>query len=253
MRILLVGICGRMGRTVVSLCRAGCGGMEVVCGVDKDPRPADFDVPCYPALAAVTPPFDCIVDFSSADETASLLAFAAERGRPLVLATTGQSAKEKRAVMRTAKEIPIFFAPNFSIGAALLCSLAVEAAKVLAGADIEIVETHRRGKKDAPSGTALAIADALCKEARPFAAVACGRPKARAGDIGIHALRLGQTVGKHEVLIAAEDESILLSHTAQNSTLYAKGALRAAAFLSGKPPGLYTMRDLLPTLTTPQN
>lgn len=246
MQILLNGLCGRMGRTTADLCKHGFCGMEIVCGVDKDPRPEDFDVPCYPSLAAVAVEFDCIVDFSAAGATAELLDFATARARPLVLATTGQSQKDRRAILRAAKEIPIFFAPNFSIGAALLTTLAVAAAKAMPDADVEIVETHRKDKADAPSGTALAIADAVCKAARPHAAVAANGRKKRPGDIGVHALRLGQTVGTHEIRIANADECILLSHTAQNRTLFAKGALTAAAFLTGKAAGLYTMRDLLP-------
>lgn len=235
MRILVVGLCGRMGRTVAGLCREGFCGVEVACGVDKAPRPEDFDIPCYPALSAVSGAVDCILDFSSAAATGEILDFALARKLPLVIASTGQSAKEKRAIARAAKEIPLFFSPNYSIGAALLCRLAVCAARTLADADVGIIETHRRGKADAPSGTALAVAETLKREAR-------------SGRIEVRSLRLGQTVGRHEVILAAADETLVLSHTAHNRRLYAKGALTAAAFLCGKAAGLYTMEDLLPAL-----
>ena len=144
-------------------------------------------------------------------------------------------------------KIPVFFAANFSIGVALLCALAKKAASVMEGAEIEIVEIHHDRKLDAPSGTALAIADAI-KEARPNAKAVCGRSghaKREPDDIGISSVRYGNVVGVHEVIVASQNETVTLKHEAVSRSLFASGAITAAKFLVGRPAGLYTMKDMI--------
>ncbi|HPZ00739.1 MAG TPA: 4-hydroxy-tetrahydrodipicolinate reductase, partial [Clostridiales bacterium] len=166
---------------------------------------------------------------------------------PVVMATTGLTEEEQALVKTAAKEIPVFFAANYSIGIALLIELAKKTASVMDGAQIEIVETHHVRKLDAPSGTALAIARGI-QEVRPEATLHCGRNgqgKRDPNEIGIQAVRIGNVVGIHEVMIGTDNQTITLKHEAHSRALFAEGALCAADFLQGKAPGLYGMTDMV--------
>ena len=190
---------------------------------------------------------DVVVDFSHHSCTGDLLAYAVGNGIPLVLATTGQTEEERAAIRKAAETIPLFFAANYSLGVALLIELARKTAAAMPDAEIEIVEVHHDRKVDAPSGTALAIADAIC-QIRPESTVHSGRSgmgKRTPEEIGIHAVRMGNVVGIHEVMIGTQNQTITLKHEAHSRALFAEGALAAADFLMGKPAGLYDMTSLL--------
>ena len=166
---------------------------------------------------------------------------------PLVAATTGYTEAEFQAIIQGAQKVPVFQSYNMSIGVALLVRLVGQAAAIFGGRDVEIVEAHHNRKADAPSGTALLLADAV-KAQRPDAEYVFGRHgqhKRQPNEIGIHSLRMGNVVGEHEVIFSTDSQTITLKHQAHDRALFAEGALTAAAFLVGKPAGLYHMDDLL--------
>ncbi|MBQ2719210.1 MAG: 4-hydroxy-tetrahydrodipicolinate reductase, partial [Clostridia bacterium] len=204
-------------------------------------------VPTYTSLSAVTEPADVLIDFSHHAATKELLAFATARRMPLVIATTGQTEEERAAILDAAKTLPVFFSGNMSIGIALLVSLARQAAAIFPEADVEIVEVHHNKKLDAPSGTALMLAEGI-REVREGGKITVGRnghaPREH-GEIGIHSLRLGNVVGRHEVHINTGTQTLILGHEAHSRALFAEGALRAAEYLGGRGAGLYNVRDLL--------
>lgn len=246
MKLLVSGLCGYMGKEVAALALDGYRGAKLVAGVDREADGSEC-VPCAMDFAGACPDVDCIIDFSHHTCTQDLLAFAVKYHLPLVLATTGQTAQEKEAIAEAAKEIPLFFAANYSLGVALLIELAVQAAKAMPDAEIEIIEQHHDRKVDAPSGTALAIAEAI-GTVREDAAVVSGRTghgKRTEKEIGIHSVRMGNIVGIHEVLIGTKNQCITLKHEAYNRALFAEGALAAADFLCGKPAGLYDMKSMI--------
>lgn len=247
MKILISGLCGRMGREVAALCEAGVRGATLVCGVDSAAVGAEC-VPCAASFETADPmDADCIIDFSHHSLTHDLLTFAKKHRLPLVLATTGHTQAETEEIKAAAAEIPLFWAANFSLGVALLIELAQKAVRTMPEAEIEIVEKHHSGKVDAPSGTALAIAEAI-REVRPQATLLCGRSgqgKRPHDEIGIHAVRMGGIVGEHEVLLSTPSQTITLKHEAHSRALFAEGALAAAAYLIGRTAGLYNMKDLL--------
>ena len=250
MKLLICGLHGHMGREVAKLALSGNYEVDKIVGVDVSPNVDRelSDIPCAKDFSSADADVDCIVDFSNRALTNDLLAFAVQNNLPLVLATTGQTEKEKQAIENAAKKIPIFFAPNYSIGVTLLIDLAKRAAKALPGAEIEIVECHHDRKLDAPSGTALALADAL-KEIRPEAKILPGRTgtgKREKEEIPIHSLRLGNLAGIHEVILGTGSQTLTLRHEVHDRGVFAEGALAAAKFLFGKAPGLYTMQDLIP-------
>ena len=247
MKILVSGLGGHMGAEVAKLCQAGCRGAVLTAGVDYQNAGSVTAVPCAPDFAPACADVDCVVDFSHHACTGDLLAFGVKNHLPLVIATTGQTEEERAAIEEAAKQIPIFFAANFSLGIALLIELAKKAAAAMPDAEIEIVEKHHDRKLDAPSGTALAIARAL-QTVRPEAEIVCGRSgmaKRTKTEIGISAIRMGNIAGEHEVLIGTDNQTISLKHETHSRALFAEGALAAAAFLQGKGPGLYTMQDLV--------
>ena len=179
--------------------------------------------------------------------TNELINYAISKNKPVVIATTGQTEEEKNKILEASKIIPVFYAANYSLGIAVLINQAKKIVSLLDNADIEIVETHHNRKLDAPSGTALAIANGL-KEVRKDANIICGRngnKKREKNDIGINSIRLGNVVGIHEVLISTEHECISIKHEAYDRGLFAEGAIKAIKFMSGKPKGLYSMKDLL--------
>jgi len=245
MKILISGALGFMGREVAAQAKAH--GDEIVCGVDIVPGQADF--PLYQTFEDC-PAADVIVDFSTWKPGADLLTYAVKNRIPAVIATTGLSEEQLAAIDEAAKVIPIFRSGNMSLGIALLRALAKKAAGVLGETfDIEIVETHHNRKADAPSGTALMLLDAVkegCTGERDAVYGRHGRDcKRQKQEIGVHALRGGTVTGEHEVCFFGTSERIRISHSAENRSVFAAGALRAAAFLTEQQPGLYTMDDVV--------
>ena len=256
MKIIISGLLGHMGREVLNLAENGVRGASAVGGVDPMYAGGESPVPCArsfeeaasdPALNPLFRSADCIVDFSRHDGAGPLLRYAVSCGIPAVIATTGHTEEEKTMIREASERIPVFFSANMSLGIALLVELAKQAAAALPEAEIEIVEKHHDRKLDAPSGTALMLAEAI-REVRPAAYPVTGRSghsKRTADEIGIHAIRMGNIVGEHEVIIGTPNQTITLKHEAHSRALFAEGALAAAAFLIGKPAGLYDMKDLV--------
>ena len=196
---------------------------------------------------------DVIIDFSHPANLNKLLSFAKRNDLPIVVATTGLTEDQKKELSDASKIIPVFFSANMSLGINLLIRLAKQAAKILEGSfDIEIIEKHHNKKIDAPSGTALAIADGIAeslsnKPEYVYERHSVRKPREKQ-EIGLHAVRGGTIVGEHEVLFAGPDEVISLSHSAQSRDVFAQGAVRAAKFLSKKSVGFYSMDDLFSDL-----
>ena len=247
MKILISGALGHMGRAVAA--QASADGIEIVAGVDA--LQGDCSFHCHTSFDALP---DCsgavIVDFSRPEALPSLLAYAVKNHLPVVLATTGYTPEQEQEVDQAARQIPVFRSANMSVGVALLRHLCQEAAKVLGETfDVEIVEAHHNRKVDAPSGTALLLFDAIKNaydEPRYAQLGRGGRScKRQHNEIGIHALRGGTVTGEHEVCFFGPAERIRLSHSAEDRSVFASGALKAAAYLQGKAPGRYTMEDLV--------
>lgn len=245
MKILISGALGFMGREVATQARAR--DIEVACGVDIVSGQADY--PLYTDFENC-PVVDAIVDFSTWKPGADLLSYAVKHRIPAVIASTGLSDEQLAAIDEAAKVIPIFRSGNMSLGIALLRALAKKAASVLGESfDIEIVEAHHNRKADAPSGTALMLLDAVkqgCESPREAVFVRHGRDcKRQKQEIGVHALRGGTVTGEHEVCFFGNSERVKISHSAENRSVFAAGALQAAMFLVGKEPGLYNMDDVV--------
>ena len=240
MDIIVNGARGRMGQEVCRLLQED--GHRLAAAVDRSGQDG-----CYARLADYTGPADVVIDFSNHEGVEGLMAYCVQRGLPLVAATTGYTPEEFQRIQEGARTIPVFQSYNMSIGVALLARLVGQAAAIFGGCDVEIVEAHHNRKADAPSGTALLLADAV-KARRPDAAYVFGRsghhPR-QPNEIGIHSLRMGNVVGEHEVIFATDNQTITLKHQAHDRALFAEGALAAADFLQGQPAGLYHMEDLL--------
>ncbi|NBI11479.1 4-hydroxy-tetrahydrodipicolinate reductase [Colidextribacter sp. OB.20] len=249
LKIIISGCNGHMGRVVAELCEADPS-LEIAAGFDVLGT-ADRDFPVYTSPAQFSGQADAVIDFSSPAALDGLLEFAKNRHIPLVLATTGYTPEQVAQVGTAACEVPIFRSANMSLGINVLLELVKKAASVLGDSyDIEIVERHHRRKVDAPSGTALMIADA--------AAQPCGheteyvyerhstrQPRDRK-EIGISAVRGGTIVGEHEIIFAGHDEIMEIKHTALSREIFAQGAVEAAKFIAGvEKPGLYDMSCLV--------
>ncbi len=249
MKIWISGAAGFMGRAVAE--EAARQDIAVAGGVDRVSFSAPF--PVTDRFDALPAGGDAMIDFSSPAALDGLLAFCVGGGVPAVLCTTGYSGEQLLQIENAARVIPVFRSGNMSVGIALLRRLVREAAQVLGVSyDVEITETHHRRKKDAPSGTALMLYDAVRDARNGEAAQICGRSgrdcRRTPGEVGIHSLRGGTVVGEHEVAFLGDQERIRLSHSAESRSVFATGALRAAAFLVGKAPGLYDMDSMLSDL-----
>jgi 4-hydroxy-tetrahydrodipicolinate reductase len=247
--VLLSGCNGKMGQVITRLSE-NFNSLKIAAGFDindniKNPYPV------FTSLDECDIKVDVIIDFSNPKAFRTLVEYAQERRIPLVLATTGLSPEQTDILKTTvARNIPVFFSANMSLGVNLLIDLVKKAAKVLEGQfDIEIVEKHHNQKIDAPSGTALAIADAIndsLDEKCEYMYDRHSRRKKRSKqEIGIHAVRGGTIVGDHSVIFAGNDEIIEVNHTALSKEIFAVGALKASIFLASKKPGLYSMTDLI--------
>ncbi|MBR5242373.1 MAG: 4-hydroxy-tetrahydrodipicolinate reductase [Clostridia bacterium] len=244
MKILIHGIMGHMGREVLRLCECGYHGATGAIGVDRSGKIPEVE--CYTSLDEATGA-DVIIDFSHHTAIKDLCAYAIKTKTPLVVATTGHDESELDAIRAAAEEIPVFFSANMSLGVALLVELAKTAARAMPDAEIEIIEKHHNRKLDAPSGTALMVANEI-KKVRPKSTFTLGRSgmaKRVPGEIGIHAIRMGNIVGEHEVIVGTDTQTITLKHEAHSRALFAEGAIVAAEFLVKQPKGLYAMQDII--------
>ena len=251
-RIIITGANGKMGHVIRSVV-AGREDCTVVAGGDFNTQAADLSH--IPTMIKVLPAevqeeADVIIDFSNPALLDDLLTYSAAKSMPLVIATTGYTAEQKAKIEAAAEKCPIFFTYNMSMGINLLATLAQKAVNVLGpDFDIEIVEKHHNQKIDAPSGTALMLADAMCKEIdHPMKYEYdrhAKREKRTRDEIGIHAVRGGTIVGEHEIIFAGRDEILTLSHSARSKEIFAVGAVNAAVFMCGKDAGLYDMSQMI--------
>lgn len=246
-KIILCGACGKMGGNVLSLLENDSEA-QAVCGVDLYPR--EIGIPVYKSFAEIKEEADVIIDFSSPVGLKERLDYAKEKGLGIVLASTGFTKDDLAMVAEYAKDVAIFKTANLSLGVNLMQALCKAAAEVLGDSfDVEIVEKHHNLKKDAPSGTALMLADTVNEAFDNQKRYVNGRDgivgAREKSEIGIHAVRGGTIVGEHEVIFAGEDEIITLSHSARSKRVFAVGAIRAAKYLPKKEAGMYEMKHLL--------
>ncbi len=245
-KILLNGCLGKMGQAVES-CVNEREDVMISCGVDI--ATGDKTYPVYNCFVDVQEKPDVIIDFSNPLVLDDMLSFAVDHQTPVIICTTGFSEAQVQKIRNTAKQIPVFYSGNMSLGINVLIALSKMAAKVLYNSfDIEVVEKHHNLKIDAPSGTALMIADAINEEigdAQYIYDRHAYRKKREHNEIGIHSIRGGTIVGEHEVIFAGHDEVVSLKHQAQSKGVFAAGAVNAAAYMKDKPAGLYDMSDVL--------
>jgi len=260
-KIVIVGAGGRMGRTLARCVDSGAvSGITIVGAVDLWDCPdlgrelGASGVKITSDLAAVAKEADVLVDFSGASGTAGNAPRIASWGKAWVIGTTGIGAEGRAAIEAASKHIPVVWAPNMSLGVNLLFALLEQAGRALKdrGYDVEIIERHHRRKKDSPSGTALGLGQAVAKglgvaldDVAVHGREGMAPAERTATEIGFHAVRGGDIVGDHTVLFAGEGELIEISHRATSRDTFAIGALRAAAWVRGRPHGLYSMRDVL--------
>ncbi len=244
MKILINGACGRMGCEIRRLLECGyrghsfAGGADICSAVD----------PCIPHTLTDCGDADIIIDFSHHSAIETLCSHAAARHIPLLVASTGHNTDELALIQSTSRKIPVFLAANLSLGIALLHELAHIASAALPESDIEILEMHHNRKLDAPSGTALELAESIAQTRMNKTTIHCGRKGhalKSADEIGIHAVRMGAIIGSHTIFFSNAEETVVISHTAHTPRVYAQGAITAAEYLILQPPGLYTMTHLL--------
>lgn len=245
--IAIQGINGRMGQVIVALLkdRTNC---QLVAGVDIHPNASDT-CPVYASVDELPDTVDVLIDFSSPQATKKALEVCAQRKLPAVICTTGLDEQTMDLLKETATKTAIFFSANMSLGINVLLDLIQRAHKILPDFDIEIVEKHHHNKVDAPSGTALMLADGINEVSKDEYHYVYNRQDVRkprdAKEIGISAVRAGSIVGDHEVIFAGPDEIITLSHHAASRDIFANGAIKAAVYIANKKPGLYSMQNLI--------
>jgi 4-hydroxy-tetrahydrodipicolinate reductase len=248
--ILFCGISGRMGKATYELCK-NSEKYEIIAGIDPV---NDFQFP-FPVFKSVEqienlPKPDVLIDFSHHSSLPNLLDYAECNRSPVIICTTGHTEEETKRMKKSSEKIPVFFSRNMSVGINLLIELSKKAAKLL-GEDfnIEILEAHHNQKLDAPSGTALMIADEISQSVDYEAEYVYDRHEVRRkrekNEIGIHSIRGGTIVGQHSVIFAGPNEEITLSHQAESRAVFANGALHAAEFILNKPAGMYDMSDVV--------
>lgn len=246
-KVLICGASGKMGGFVAAAANED-GNFQITGGIDKVNNGQHF--PIYSKFSDIKEKPDVIIDFSHPALLDDLLEYSINNNVPTVIATTGYSDAALNKIKEAAKKIPVFFTFNMSLGVNLICSLAKKAASILGnGFDVEIVEKHHNQKIDAPSGTAIMLADAVNAELNneydyryDRSQVREKRPKK---EIGISAVRGGSIVGEHEIIFAGKDEVLEFKHTAYSKAIFAKGAVQAAKFLKGQKAGMYSMKDVL--------
>lgn len=245
-KVAVCGASGKMGANIIELLN-GDSQAEYFCGVD--PRGGGNGVPVYACFDKIQAKPDVIIDFSSPAVLKEELAYAVKHQVPTVIGSTGFTPEQLKKIDEASKKVAIFRTANFSLGVNLLCQLVKRAAETLGeNFDIEVIEKHHSQKVDAPSGTALMLADsakAAFEGGKPYLYGREGICGKRGNEIGLHAVRGGTIVGEHEVLFCGEDEIITLSHSARSKKVFAAGAIKAAKWLADKPAGKYDMGDLL--------
>ena len=248
-RVIMHGCNGKMGQVITGLCKEDPD-VEIVAGIDVvDNRENGY--PVFTDINACDVKADAIIDFAAAAAVDKLLDYAVDKQVPVVLCTTGLSPEQLNKVSLCSEKVAILKSANMSLGINTLMKLLKDAANVFApaGYDIEIVEKHHNQKVDAPSGTALALADSMNQAMDGQYAYTCDRStrreKRNPKEIGISSVRGGSIVGEHDVIFAGKDEVVTFSHTAYSKAIFAKGALEAAKFLAGKAPGMYSMTDVV--------
>ena len=248
-RIIMHGCNGKMGQ-VISRFLENDANAEIVAGIDQNTA-QNFSYPVFSSLDTCDITADVIIDFSIAAAVDGLLTSAKQKNLPVVVCTTGLSPEQVELVKASSRDNAILFSANMSLGINLLISLVQKATQVLTNAnfDIEIIEKHHNQKIDAPSGTALYIADSINQVLNQEYSYTYDRSSERVKrpkkEIGIHAVRGGSIVGEHQVIYAGEDEVIEINHIATSKNVFAVGAINAAKFLAGKPVGLYDMSDVI--------
>lgn len=248
--ILLNGYLGRMGRVIQELANDRVD-LQITAGVDyKEPENEFFPFSTYTDYSRIETKPDVIIDFSNPTALHNMLSYAVENSVPIVICTTGFSEEQLSLIDDASRLIPVFFSANMSIGVNLISELAKKAAEILyPDFNIEIVEAHHNQKLDAPSGTALMIADEIAsvlpEQVHYETNRAAKREKRLVNEIGIHSVRAGTIVGEHEILFGGPDEVVKISHHASSRKIFANGALNAATFLADKSAGKYSMKDLI--------
>lgn len=246
--IILCGCNGKMGGVVVNSASSN-DNCKIICGVDAYGE-NNYGFPTYKSFSDVEEKADVIIDFSNPACLDSMLEYAVSNSTPVIICTTGYSPQQVKKINEVSKSIPVFYSGNMSLGVNLLIELAKQATKILGNDfDIEIIEKHHNQKVDAPSGTALMIADAVSgeleKEPQYVYDRHAYRRKRSDNEIGIHAVRGGTIVGEHDIIFAGHDEVVTISHQSQSKELFATGAINAALFIVGKPAGMYNMSMML--------
>ena len=246
-KVIICGASGKMGGFVADACKSD-GDIQVVAGVDKINLGQNF--PIFGDFKSINTDADVIIDFSNPILLDSILEYAIKTNTAVVLATTGYSDSQIEQIKEASKKVPVFFSFNMSLGVNLICSLAKKAATVLGdGFDIEIVEKHHNQKIDAPSGTAIMLANAVnsCFGGEKVYEYDrhSKRQKRSKKEIGIHSVRGGTIVGEHDVIFAGHDETVTFSPSAQAKEVFAVGSVKAAKFLAEKPAGLYDMNSII--------
>lgn len=245
--VLICGALGKMGQAVANELKIKKD-IKVAAGFDVK-LSENLSYPVYDNFKNIKEQIDIIIDFSNPLALDSILDYGLKNNVPLVLCTTGYSNNDKIKIKKAAKSIPIFYSQNMSIGVNLITQLVKKTALILSDEfDIEIIEKHHNQKLDAPSGTALMLADSVSSikdNTKYIYDRHCVRKKRDKNDIGIHSIRCGNIVGEHEVIFASDDEIIEISHKAMSKKIFAKGAVNAAGFLLNKPAGIYDMSDML--------
>lgn len=243
-KIFIFGVSGKMGRFIVDMAKdtADC---EVVGGYDLVPHP---EIATYSDVKDIPNNFDVVVDFSRAEALPAVTELCLRYGKPVVLASTGHSDEQIESIKSLSSKVAVLRSGNMSLGVNLMLELVEKATALLADSfDIEIIEKHHNQKADAPSGTAIMLAEKV-KEVKSDARFLYGRQgasKREKNDVTIHAVRGGTIVGEHDVIFAGPDEIITISHTALSRRIFATGAIKAACFIDGKQSGLYSMKDAL--------
>ena len=246
-KILISGANGRMGKKVFESA-SNCADVLAVCGVDIKCDCTNPSFPIYDSFSKVKEDVDVIIDFSAPATLDSILDFCSKKNIPAILCATGYSNEQIEKVKEYSKKLPLFRSGNMSLGVNALIDLVKKATLSLDGFDIEIIEKHHNQKVDAPSGTAIMLADAV-KEKAPEKFYTYGREgivgKRDVNEIGIHAVRGGGIVGEHQVIFASGFETITLTHQATDRSVFADGAIKAAQFIVSQKPGLYNMADVI--------
>lgn len=245
LKVIINGCSGKMGR-VLAKCVIEDPELELICGVSPN-NTDNLNFKTYTNFNDIKEVADVIIDFSHHSALSEVLRYSVDTKTPLVIATTGYNDDELNKIYEASKVIPLFHSYNMSLGVNILLRLVKQAAKVLNDFDIEVIEKHHNKKVDAPSGTAVMIANAI-KEVLPNVENNYGRygreAKRKENEIGIHAIRGGTIVGEHDVIFAGHDEIVEIKHTAQSKDIFAKGSIVAAKFLVSQKPGYYNMDNM---------